>query len=825
MDSRFGGDIFSKVLGMTLGNRGFGAEDVSSLRNILDLLPEEQRLLAVAYALNTRDALPDPHEIEQNLGRVSAALKADQDISATLAQVDVQRGAESGIRLIKDAVQTPHFALRQSGLVAKNSIAAFRDGLLVPFIPFGINLQTMAGLPEMYESKLRDVRNRDVLDLSQDAAARDILQRNVSGMTRTLEHLEQNFGQFPVVCRATGETIKASLQELRRKFLGEEGEGNDPMASLRKMLGVQDSGKEKENIPLYRGNLLYTAFLYEIVDRLPNIDKSGDQKMDGLAAADFCNYLQALADPRLLSDLKTSGLSMQLRSVANVLYESLSTVHGLLQECEASKTLSSANMEYGNPYQTAVDLGQKESASLSGKGGSFDGFSMAPIEALFRELRPDAQSRRGAAKVGNEGKQSDKEKAYLDLFEKVEDLLYRIIHETGEVVTHGDFQDQLEEIAKLRADLIEPAKRETQALLKRDKEEKNVAFTVSQNGGMGGGISLEQVPTARRAIEDLRGESWREVFHSLETLLDYADFGHIHTTMTPRGKANNNMLLVGPYGCGKNMFLKALMSDPRLIGVNMTTDRILSMWYGEAERNLRSLFEDSQKKREEYDLPVVIGWDEFDSLFERKGEGMHITQNVDSRLQKLLQSIMEGDTVYEGVSLVGLTNEPRQIPVAVYRRFSKVHIIQPLTGKERRDLIENGLLAALPLEEGFSDKVRWDQFEQQTEYASGDTIGKIFDAAFQEYTAGFKMINRPGLKAVNAEAKERSLAGQRLTNEERLNLFLKHGGQDVCVTADGFMSNVAAVLGQTDVSAAISQQKLFYRDVEDLMKEAFGGSI
>src|SRR5882724_10468921 len=155
------------------------------------------------------------------------------------------------------------------------------------------------------------------------------------------------------------------------------------------------------------------------------------------------------------------------------------------------------------------------------------------------------------------------------------------------------------------------------------------------------GYLLEKLPTSE--VEDLTLEEVPDVGYEdigglgtqLEAIRDavelpylYADYYAEHQLAPPKG-----VLLYGPPGCGKTMIAKAVannlaarISEKRREKVrgyflNVKGPELLNKYVGETERKIREIFSRAREKAAE-DVPVVVFFDEMDSLFRTRGSGI-----------------------------------------------------------------------------------------------------------------------------------------------------------------------------------------------------------
>ncbi len=134
------------------------------------------------------------------------------------------------------------------------------------------------------------------------------------------------------------------------------------------------------------------------------------------------------------------------------------------------------------------------------------------------------------------------------------------------------------------------------------------------------------------------------------------------------------VLLHGPPGTGKTMMAKAIAHEIDAAFFVVSAAQILSKWVGEAEQNVRKLFEAA--KAEE---TSVIFLDEIDALVpKRKSDSSSVMQRV---VPQILQELEGFDrTADRALLFVGATNKPWMLDEAVLRPGrldSKIYISLP----------------------------------------------------------------------------------------------------------------------------------------------------
>jgi proteasome-associated ATPase len=171
------------------------------------------------------------------------------------------------------------------------------------------------------------------------------------------------------------------------------------------------------------------------------------------------------------------------------------------------------------------------------------------------------------------------------------------------------------------------------------------------------------------------------------------------------------VLLYGPPGCGKTLIAKAVANslaravgekegdaDVRSYFLNIKGPELLNKYVGETERQIRLIFQRAKEKSDE-GVPVIVFFDEMDSLFRTRGTG--VSSDVESTIVPQLLSELDGVESLKNVIVIGASNREDLIDPAILRpgRLDvKVKIDRPGPAAARR-IFEIYLDPGLPFAE------------------------------------------------------------------------------------------------------------------------------
>jgi len=219
-------------------------------------------------------------------------------------------------------------------------------------------------------------------------------------------------------------------------------------------------------------------------------------------------------------------------------------------------------------------------------------------------------------------------------------------------------------------------------------------------------VMLEVTPSVSYAeIGGLSGQI-EQLRDAIEVPYIYGDYFKEHKLKPPKG-----VLLYGPPGCGKTLIAKAVanalaMHVEKVTGkeaksyfINIKGPELLDKYVGESERKIREVFRKAREQAQE-GLPVVIFFDEFESLFRTRGSG--ISSDVESTIVPQFLSEIDGVEDIKNVIIIGASNRQDLIDPAVLRpgRLDiKIRIDRP-NMEAAKDIFSKYLTPDLPFDEG-----------------------------------------------------------------------------------------------------------------------------
>jgi proteasome-associated ATPase len=217
-------------------------------------------------------------------------------------------------------------------------------------------------------------------------------------------------------------------------------------------------------------------------------------------------------------------------------------------------------------------------------------------------------------------------------------------------------------------------------------------------------LVLEEVPDIDYDDIGGLGSQIEAIQDAVELPFLHADLFVEHELRPPKG-----ILLYGPPGCGKTMIAKAVANslakrvaekegraDARSYFLNIKGPELLNKYVGETERQIRLIFQRAREKVAE-GFPVIVFFDEMDSIFRTRGSG--VSSDVETTIVPQLLSEIDGVETLKDVIVIGASNREDMIDPAILRpgRLDvKIKIERP-DEDAAREIFAIYLHAGLPL--------------------------------------------------------------------------------------------------------------------------------
>ena len=193
---------------------------------------------------------------------------------------------------------------------------------------------------------------------------------------------------------------------------------------------------------------------------------------------------------------------------------------------------------------------------------------------------------------------------------------------------------------------------------------------------------LERPEIEELVLEEVPDITYRDVgglADQIEQIRDTVELPYLHRDLFKEYELEppKGILLYGPPGCGKTLIAKAVANslakkvsertgnpDVRSYFLNIKGPELLNKWVGETERQIRLIFQRAKEKSDE-GVPVIVFFDEMDSLFRTRGTG--ISSDVESTIVPQLLSELDGVEALKNVVVIGASNREDLIDPAILR--------------------------------------------------------------------------------------------------------------------------------------------------------------
>ena len=186
-------------------------------------------------------------------------------------------------------------------------------------------------------------------------------------------------------------------------------------------------------------------------------------------------------------------------------------------------------------------------------------------------------------------------------------------------------------------------------------------------------------------------------------------------------KPPKGVLLYGPPGCGKTLIAKALATESGINFISIKGPELVSMWVGEGERGIRKVF-----KRARQVAPVIVFFDEIDSIASRRGMHLDSGGSGDKIVNQLLTEL-DGIESTKDVVFIAATNRPDFLDPGFLRpgRIDKIIKVEAPDKKGRLEILKIHTKRT-PIDKNVSIE----ELAEKTEgYSGADLEGLVREAA------------------------------------------------------------------------------------------------
>ena len=231
------------------------------------------------------------------------------------------------------------------------------------------------------------------------------------------------------------------------------------------------------------------------------------------------------------------------------------------------------------------------------------------------------------------------------------------------------------------------------------------------------GFVLERIPKSEveelvlEEVPDIQYEDIGGLGSQIDLIRDAVELPYLHPDLFAEHKLRppKGILLYGPPGCGKTLIAKAVAHSlankvaeatgqpgGKSYFLNIKGPELLNKYVGETERHIRLVFQRAREKASE-GTPVIVFFDEMDSLFRTRGTG--VSSDVENTIVPQLLSEIDGVESLENVIVIGASNREDMIDPDILRPGSldvKIKIERP-DAEGARDIFSKYVTADLPL--------------------------------------------------------------------------------------------------------------------------------